>query len=214
MIYLVRYSGPFGFLKPWTAVRDDLTFSQQFLTPSVIQGMEKKLFPELLAKSQYDRRIIRHRLTYAGISRQQEQTQPRGIKQKPEKITKKTTSVEISRPRSILTRGTLIEPVLYLAFADKNDAQQACKQHICLCRNEDVLLPDSETIEIDEADFDLPDNLITLSDGRRVGLNGFELLFERRKDSFLVGFNRFNSNEPMYGRLHIVGDNPLISQTF
>lgn len=204
MIYLVRYSGPFGFLKPWTAVRDIATFSQQFLTPSVIEGIEKKLFPELLTKSKYDHRIIRHRLTYAGMSRQQEQTQPRGIKQKPERLTKKTTSVELSRPRSILTRGTLIEPVLYLAFVDRRDAQDASMQHICLCRNEDVLLPDSEITAIEEVDFDKPDS----------GFNGFELLFERSKDSFLVGFNRFQNNQPMYGRLHIVGDNPLISQTF
>jgi len=204
MIYLVRYSGPFGFLKPWTAVRDIETFSQQFLTPSVIEGMEKKLFPELLAESNYDLRIIRHRLTYAGISRQQEQTQPRGIKQKPEKITKKTTIVEYFRPRSILTRGTLIEPVLYLGFSNRSDAQLASTQHLCLCRNEDVLLPDPEIIESEESEFDKPDN----------GFNGFELLFEHEKGSFLVGFNRFKNNEPMYGRLVIVGENPLKSQTF
>lgn len=215
MLYLVRYSGPFGFLKPWTAVRDIETFSQQFLTPSVIEGIEKKLFPELLSAEDYDRRIIRHRLTYAGISRQQEQTQPRGIKQKPERITKKTTSVQLSRPRSILTRGALIEPVLYLGFADRNDAQRAYMQHICLCRNEDVLFPDPEIIEIEESDFDLPDKkFVTLSDGKQVGFNGFELLFEHKEDSFLVGFNRFRNNEPMYGRLLIVGDNPLASRSF
>jgi hypothetical protein len=51
-MYVVKYTGPFGFIKPWTAVRDDLTFSQQFLTPSMIAGIERKLFPELL-KSEY-----------------------------------------------------------------------------------------------------------------------------------------------------------------
>jgi hypothetical protein len=30
-MYVVKYSGPFGFIKPWTAVRDNETFSQQFL---------------------------------------------------------------------------------------------------------------------------------------------------------------------------------------
>ena len=29
--YVVTYAGPFGFIKPWTAVRDELTYSQQFL---------------------------------------------------------------------------------------------------------------------------------------------------------------------------------------
>jgi len=44
--YVVKYSGPFGFIKPWTAVRDSKTFSQQFLTASIIEGIEKKLFSE------------------------------------------------------------------------------------------------------------------------------------------------------------------------
>ena len=48
MLYVVRYSGPFGFIKPWTAVRDSETYSQQFLTPSILAGIERKLFPELL----------------------------------------------------------------------------------------------------------------------------------------------------------------------
>lgn len=41
--HVVKYSGPFGFIKPWTAVRDSETFSQQFLTPSIVEGIEKKL---------------------------------------------------------------------------------------------------------------------------------------------------------------------------
>ena len=43
-MYIVTYKGKFGFIKPWTAVRDGETFSQQFLTPSIIEGIEKKLF--------------------------------------------------------------------------------------------------------------------------------------------------------------------------
>ena len=34
-MYVVTYKGQFGFIKPWTAVRDGETFSQQFLTPSI-----------------------------------------------------------------------------------------------------------------------------------------------------------------------------------
>lgn len=40
ILYVVKYSGPFGFVKPWTAVRDSETFSQQFLTPSIVEGIE------------------------------------------------------------------------------------------------------------------------------------------------------------------------------
>jgi hypothetical protein len=42
--YVVKYSGQFGFIKPWTAVRDSETFSQQFLTPSIVEGIEKSYF--------------------------------------------------------------------------------------------------------------------------------------------------------------------------
>lgn len=49
-LFVVKYAGPFGFIKPWTAVRDGETYSQQFLTPSIVEGMEKKLFPEMLAE--------------------------------------------------------------------------------------------------------------------------------------------------------------------
>ncbi len=35
-LYVVKYSVPFGFIKPWTAVRDGETFSQQFLTSNLI----------------------------------------------------------------------------------------------------------------------------------------------------------------------------------
>lgn len=43
MYYTVKYSGTFGFIKPWTAVRDAETYSQQFLTPSIMEGMRQKL---------------------------------------------------------------------------------------------------------------------------------------------------------------------------
>lgn len=199
-MFVVKYSGPFGFIKPWTAVRDSETFSQQFLTPSIVEGIEKKLFPELLNEVGI-KKIIRHRLTYSGLSPQQEQTQPRGVKQNPTKITKNIKYVELTRTKSILTRSVLINPVLFIAFCNFNDAEIAATQHICLCRNEDVLLPSEEITEISAVEFDNP-----LGEYR-----GFELIFENNQDSFLVGSNRFKNNEFMYGRLHIVGNNPLQS---
>jgi len=204
MIYIIKYTGPFGFIKPWTAVRDSETFSQNFLTPSIIEGIEKKLFPELLEHEKHEPLIVRHRLTYTGLSKQQEQTQPRGISIT---VKKKENIVAIDMPRSILTRGVLLNPIIYLAFAKPEYANRAVQQHICLCRNEDVLLPaefpTSEHIsKINEEEFDVPDN----------GFNGFELRFGKTKQSFIVGFNRFDKSKPMYGWLHIVGNNPLSSQ--
>ncbi|MBD1209302.1 MAG: hypothetical protein H9535_12770 [Ignavibacteria bacterium] len=189
-LHIVKYSGAFGYIKPWTAVRDSETFSQQFLTPSIVEGIEKKLFPELLAESGIHK-ILRHRLSYAGLSKQQEQTQPRGID-----IKNKKGVVTVQRPRSILLRGVMLEPLLLLAFKAREDAERAIRQHLCLCRNEDVILPTSEIISVAEEEFDAPEG----------GFNGFELRFGETPESFIVGYNRFDSAKPMYGYLHIVGD--------
>jgi hypothetical protein len=215
--YIVKYSGPFGFIKPWTAVRDGETFSQQFLTPSIVEGMEKKLFPELLQAKGLQNYIVGHRLNYTGISRQQEQTWSKAwIEKKGEPIierrliTKKGVEdykdVKIPtatrRPSTgILTRGVLIEPELYLAFAKEDYAQRSAQQHICLCRNEDVLLPDEEMEQVDEAAW--------YSDA----YPGFELLFDKEtKAVFRVGYNRFDDISPMYGQLKSFGD-PIRKRT-
>jgi len=173
----VTYTGPFGYLKPWTAVRDGETYSQQFLTPSVIEGMRQKL-----GVSQ----ILRHKLTYTGLSMQQEQTHPRGWIHEKKKQ-------QLTRPRAILVRGVLLSPTLHLAFATEAEASVAAQQHLCLCRNEDILLP-SEPQVVSEAAFDL--------------LPGFELRFTEgpTNGAFLVGYNRFAEGAPMYGQLELTGN--------
>jgi len=194
MLYVVKYSGPFGFIKPWTAVRDSETYSQQFLTPSILAGIERKLFPELLKKEEFGIiKIKRHRLTYQQISQQQEQTQPRGWNVKG-----KEKNRTYERPYSILTRGVMVNPVLFLAFESLEDAEKAATQHICLARNEDILYPQEEIMEVPEEEFDANDELFY----------GFELIVEKNEQSFLVGYNRLDGNKPMYGWLKIVG-NPI-----
>lgn len=192
-MYIVKYSGPFGFIKPWTAVRDEEVYSQQFLTPSIVGGIERKLFPELLSKEWGIYKIIGHRLRYSQISQQQEQTQPRGWNEKG-----KGKKKEYSRPYSILRRGVLVSPVLHLAFGSKGDAEIASKQHICLARNEDILYPDSGIIETTQQEFEENEE----------SFFGFELVFEENENSFLVGYNRLNNGEPMHGWLRVVG-NPV-----
>jgi hypothetical protein len=175
MYHVVKYTGPFGFIKPWTAVRDSKTFSQQFLTPSIIEGIRQKLEVDA---------IVRHKLTYTSISVQQEQTQTRGWEKKAQLKT-------MVRNQSIIERGVMIDPILYLAFKTNKDAQKAVQQHICLCRNEDILFPHDLVLELEETEFN---NLV-----------GFELRFGENDQSFLVGFNRFNEAQPMYGWLEITG---------
>lgn len=187
-MFVLKYNGFLGFIKPWTAVRDELTYSQQFLTPSIIMGIEQKLFPELLYKTDWEPRIIRHKLQYSGINQQQEQTQPRSFKIKAREGI-------AERPKSILKRGVLINPKLYLAFQKRDDAEKASIQHICLCRNEDILLPEEKIITMTENEFDI--------------IDGFEVRFEQSEKSFLIGYNRFKNSSPMYGKLEITG-NPMM----
>lgn len=184
--YVVKYSGPFGFIKPWTAVRDSETFSQQFLTPSIVEGIEKKLFPELLGEVGI-KKIVRHRLSYTQISQQQEVIQTRGWNS-----TKKGKQFLFERPTAILIRGVLLEPVLHLAFGSEEDAKRAYKQHICLCRNEDIMLP-IDMLVVYKDHFDNDEEF-----------NGYELLFENTEESFQVGYHR-ETKEPMFGKIHIVG---------
>lgn len=184
-MYVVTYKGPFGFIKPWTAVRDGETFSQQFLTPSIIEGIEKKLFPELLGVSGIHK-ILRHKLKYDSMDSQQEVTQTRGWEYK---------NRTFIRGRSIFKRSVLLHPVLSLAFEKEEDAVIASKQHVCVCRNEDILLPESEIIVMEEDQF--------------CQLPGFELRFGDSEQSFLVGYNRFDDNSPMLGRIEFNGQSLL-----
>ena len=183
-LFVVTYRGQFGFIKPWTAVRDSLTYSQQFLTPSIIEGIEKKLFPELSESGEYKFRIVRHKLTYNGINRQQEQVQTRGWREM------KRTG-RMVREKSVLMRGVMIRPTLKLGFKTMADAEKASKQHLCLCRNEDLVFP---YVTIEPMTIDAFDRL-----------DGFELRFERKEGSFIVGYNRYQNNEPMYGWLDMKG---------
>lgn len=189
MLYVVKYAGQFGYIKPWTAVRDSETFSQQFLTPSILEGIEKKLFPEMLAYPGSIQKIKRYRLNYMGLSAQQERTWSKAEVVKI--IQKKKFRL---REMSILTRNVLLEPNLYIAFNEKEDADIAFKQHICLCRNEDILLPEEMITVSGEDEFDQ--------------IEGFELLFRDAGKGFKVGHNRFAHGESMYGELKVFG-NPI-----
>jgi hypothetical protein len=179
LLHVVTYTGPFGFIKPWTAVRDGETYSQQFLTPSIIEGMRQKLEVS---------DILRHRLSHQGFDRQQERIQSAGWGEKGAAHRRTFT-----RAQSILVRGIMLNPTLHLTFPSSEEAKRAAKQHLCLCRNEDIMLPSPRVQTLSVAAFD--------------DLVGFELHFGRTQaGAFLVGYNRFDDGAPMYGALTITGD--------
>lgn len=195
--YVVKYSGPFGFIKPWTAVRDIETFSQQFLTPSIVEGIEKKLFPELLHEATGGiKKIQRHKLNYKGIDTQQEKTWSKGGFKAEKKKDSLNRVYYQAENIAIIKRGVLLNPNLYLAFGSKKDSEVAFSQHICLCRNEDILLP-LEFFEINDKEF--------------AEIEGFELLFDNTELSFKVGHNRFDDGSEMFGELKVTG-NPIRNQ--
>jgi len=82
--------------------------------------------------------------------------------------------------------------VLTLAFPTESDAQVAHRQHLCLCRNEDLVYPTGDIEEMPVADFE--------------DIRGFELRFGTGPDAFMVGYNRFEDGAPMYGTLTVTGD--------
>ena len=175
MYHLIEYCGPFGFMKPWTAVRDGRTCSQQFVIPSTLEGICRKLGIEA---------ILRHKLTYEAISWQQEVTHARDW-------TVIGRHKGLSRPRSIIERGLLVQPRLLLAVATEAEAATCAGQHICLSRNEDVLMPKWEGATCSEQEFD--------------ALPGTEFVAagEHEAGAFLAGHNRFAGFAPQYGRLLI-----------
>ena len=178
--HVVQYDGPFGFIKPWTAVQDGRTYSQQFLTPSIVEGIR-----QLLGVGD----ILRHRLSYRGVDDQMERIQAAGWYDKS--IRGRKGWREMGRNKSILYRGVLLEPRLSLAFSTPSDASVAAAHHLCLCRNEDLLFPTTHYTCTQE-EFD--------------SIMGFELHFGRENpDNFLVGYNRYQEAAPMYGSLRIYG---------
>jgi hypothetical protein len=194
-MFLVKFKGTFGFIKPWSAVRDEVTYSQQFLSYSTLMGIEKKLFPELLREPDL-RKILRYKLRFSGFSLQQEVIQAKNTYK-----FKKGIKVYVLKPeRSILKRGFLINPELSLLFNSIEDAKLANIQHICMCRNEDILFPEEKICEISLAEFN--------------ELPGFELRFDLKENSFMTGFNRYRLDENDFairdfGTLTITA-NPLI----
>lgn len=178
-LHVVRWTGIFGFIKPWTAVRDGTTYSQQFLTPSILEGIRIRLEVDAIA---------RHKLTHMGLDMQQEVVQAKGLASLGRGAERRLT-----RPRGVLTRGVLVRPTLTLAFTDADQAAHAQGQALCLSRAEDILWPVDVSEVLKPADFD--------------GLDGFEVfpVEESDPDAVLLGYNRYDGFAPMYCRIEVTG---------
>jgi hypothetical protein len=184
MKYIVEFNGKFGFIKPWSSVRDSKTKSNFFLTPSILMGIERKLFPDLLINQNGKlNKIIRYRLSFDSVSFQQESTNSINF----ERLNSKFKKIKFFRRNpSIVSRGILINPKLYLMFDSEEDANEAITQHICLCRNEDVMLPSTRMIAIEnESEFESDD------------FSGYESFECKKNDnnSIYCGLNKYTSGK-------------------
>jgi len=179
MKFIVKYCGSFGFIKPWTAVRDSKTKSCDYLTPSILMGIERKLFPEISRNENGKLNTIeRYRLSFQDISFQQESTRSINYERTGDKK-------HFIANASTIKRGLLINPVLYIMFNSKEHAEIALSQHICLCRNEDILLP-IELIKLDnESEFD-----------DEIRFSGYESFSCEMNDnnSIYCGLNKYTKN--------------------
>lgn len=167
-MYVVKYKGPFGFIKPFSAVRDETTLSQKFLTESSIEGIKRYL--------ECEGNIIRNKIYYDGTSSQQECIESIGG-------TKKS-----GKSKSKYVRIVLLNPILYLGFEKKEDAERAFKNIVHLSRMEDIMIPfDKE--EMTNEEFD--------------SLNGIESFKSDSEQGHFVGFNKY-TKEKMYVTIKVV----------
>lgn len=194
MLYVIKYIGVTGFIKPWSSLADVKTISERYLYPSTIMGIERHLFPELLINDNLKiNKIKRFRLDFSNISIEQETTSSIPF------ISGKGKNKCASKPtKSIIKRGIMVNPRFYIAFDNKEDAKEAQRQHICLSRNEDLLYSKGDIIEFEnEEEFE---NQIA----------GFETLpsCESNNNSILMGYNRYTQDK-QYGIIKIFGEPEL-----
>ena len=123
------------------------------------------------------------RLSFQDVSFQQESTRSINYERKTAKFgNEKYFMANVSTVK----RGLLINPVLYLMFDSKEDADNAMSQHICLCRNEDVMLP-TELIALEnESEFD--------DENRFAGYESFSCE-ENDDNSIFCGLNKYTKDK-------------------
>ena len=137
-LYCIKYGNPIkpycGYIKPWNGVRDEETWSLTYCTPSMIDGIAKRLV--------LNNNICRHKLTFDLNGMHLEQNR-RMVYDKDKDA------------RTIHKRHCLVHPELTLAFETREDAELALTQTILFGQNVYILYPVSKIIECTESEFDL-----------------------------------------------------------
>ena len=183
ILYLIRYTGLFAFIKPFAALRDERTMSSVYVPPTVIAGIEGHIFGNTAG------RILRSRLVFSGISYQQEIVQTAGFN--------RLAGKRYERNKSTLSRGLLLYPQLTLGFKQLDWAQQAAQSWIMLSRREDIMLPQREIAQLTPELFDQ--------------LPGYECRERQSPGDGAVPMGYYESGKPRY--VLLVGTmNPLLER--
>jgi hypothetical protein len=127
-LFIVKYAGSMGFMRPYNAVFTKFTRTETFITPSRLEGIQRFLKTTTLTRA----------------------------KVSCESIFSDQCSIRCPNPKAlpnkrkgISTNGMMLKPTIFLGFEKEEDANTAFKKTICL-RTEDILWP----IELFSSDFD------------------------------------------------------------
>lgn len=183
MLYCVTFGGIikpyFGFIAPYTSVRDSETFSLTFCPPSVIDGIEKNLG--------CSGKIVRHKLTYFMGAMDKEFV--KAI------VYTKTNDLK----QTIHLKHVLINPVLTLAFDNYSDANNAVLTSISFGQKEYLLcaLPNSDD-NTTKMKTNQDDYIQIINDDDFDLIPGVETFLTTEDDGIYVGNNRQRGNERMF----------------
>jgi hypothetical protein len=183
-MHAVKYTGDFGFIKPFSALRDIKTYSVLGLTPSIVMGIETKLFGDCA------NRIISHRLSFTNIVSMKEQATSIGYK-----IDKNKNNTYRKKIGSVIERFVLVNPCLYLLVNTIEEAEEMSCQNIRLTRNEEILFPSKDIITVnDQNAFDSDD------------FEGYELVScdENNLNGQYYGSNKYTGKD-QYAFMKVVG---------
>lgn len=178
MLHVVKYgdvSAPwYGFIRPYHSVRDAETYSLTFMPPSMIDGIAK----ELGCKGKIVRSLLQH-TGKMGLA--QDKTERVFENKKGEKI----------YTNSIYKVHLLLNPAIYLAFENVEDADEALRHSIYIGRTEYPAYP-IERIDMSVEDFEK--------------IQGIEAIpcTEDTPGCQFMGNNRWKNNERQYAILRVV----------
>jgi hypothetical protein len=212
MIYVIKYTGRFAFIKPITSTKDAKTVTNTFLYPSSIIGIERHLFSELSENnSKKITKILGHRIDYTTISTMQEAAQAISHIQTSKNQRNEYYGYNIG----IVERSVMINPILYLAFSNREDAEIARDTHICLSRNEDLMFSDGQIYELNNMnDFNNPNNYpgfelepcIEYFDNSIKNIINSYITCSINDDNILsFGKNKYTQND-QYGKIKRIGE--------